>query len=206
MNRLSPVWLLVVTAGAVVAGFMVTMLLSGTGASSPVLHLSALATMGALAVTSLALGIVVWWDQRRIKQAVDEARRRAREAEQSGASAEPNRSRPERRVDPITAVRVVLLGQAGAYGGALIAGWHLGVLLDLAPSAGMSAPNASNALLLILGGVVLVLVGFVVEQLCKLPPDEQNRQGRATTLEETYRDEFGDEPGAETARAEVHRR
>ena len=69
-------------------------------------------------------------------------------------------------------MRVLTAGQAGAYAGALIAGWHAGILGDLVPAAALTAPNVNSSLLMITGGVIWVIIGFVVELLCRIPPDE----------------------------------
>ena len=64
-----------------------------------------------------------------------------------------------------------MLAQAGAYAGALIAGWHLGILIDLLPAAGVTS-SAVLLLVMIAAGVLMVIVGWVVEQFCKLPPED----------------------------------
>lgn len=172
MNRLRPGWLLIISASAALSGFLVTVLMVSRGLGSPVLPASSAVTLAGIGVVVLALGIIVWRDQRRI----EEAARQRRNAERSGKRASSAGRKP-RRLHPLQAVRVVAAGQACAYAGALIAGWHAGVLLHLAPAAGLSAPNASSSLVMIIGGLIWVIIGFVVEQLCRIPPDDGGATG-----------------------------
>ncbi|TLP72753.1 DUF3180 domain-containing protein [Nesterenkonia sphaerica] len=178
MTQLRPLWLLVIALGAALAGYLATVAMSAGGFSSPVLPLSSAVTLGAIGGIVLILGLIVWRDQRRIEQAADEARR------------EKPRSRPARRIHPLQAVRVVAAGQACAYAGALIAGWHAGVLIDLAPAAGAGTPNVTSALVVVIGGLIWVITGFVVETLGKLPPDSGLSQS------EPRFDDNGTEPNA----------
>lgn len=154
MSRLSAVRLLIIAVLAAVAGFITTVSMSGQGMGSPVLPRTSLVTLLGIALIVLTLGLLVWRDQRRIAAAAAKGRR------------------IERSLHPLHAVRVVTAGQAGAYAGALIAGWHAGILGDLVPAAALSAPNVNSSLLMITGGVIWVIIGFVVELLCRIPPDE----------------------------------
>lgn len=180
MTQLRPLWLLVIVVFAALTGYLATVLMAAAGFSSPVLPLSSAITLGAIGLIVLALGLVVWRDQRQIQEAEDRARNEKR----------PNRSRPARRLHPLQAVRVVAAGQACAYAGSLIAGWHAGVLIDLAPAAGVGTPNVTSALVVVIGGMVWIITGFVVETLCKLPPD------RGVGQSETRFDDNGTEPHA----------
>jgi hypothetical protein len=180
VTQLRPLWLLVIALGAALAGYLATVLMAAAGFTSPVLPLSSAITLGAIGGIVLILGLIVWRDQLRFEEAADESRRKNR----------PNQSRPARRLHPLQAVRVVAAGQACAYAGALIAGWHAGVLIDLAPAAGAGTPNVTSALVVVIGGMVWVITGFVVETLCKLPPDRGLGQG------ETRFDDNGTEPHA----------
>lgn len=173
MSQLRPIWLLIILVAASLAGFLATISMAAAGYSSPVLPMSSAITLSAVGLIVLSLGIVVWRDQRAIRQADQQNRDRARRGDRRGRS--PSRTGSPgkgRRLHPLQAVRVVAAGQACAYAGALIAGWHAGIILDLAPSAGMSTPNVSSSLVMMIGGLVWVIIGFVVEGLCRLPPDQ----------------------------------
>jgi len=167
MSRLRPLWLLIIVASAALAGFIATVIMAGQGFGSPVLPRTSLITLLGIAAILLTLGLLVWRDQRRITAAAQKG------------------ERSPRSLHPLQAVRVVAAGQAGAYAGALIAGWHAGILIDLIPAAALSAPNVNSSLLMITGGVIWVIIGFVVELLCRVPPDEnpkdQRREPRRNT-------------------------
>lgn len=162
MSQLRAVWLLIIAAGAGLAGFLATVIMASAGYSSPVLPMYSAITLSAVGLMVLCLGIVVWRDQRLVQQSAQDRRRR-----------QPHRRpRSPRKLHPLQAVRVVAAGQACAYAGALIAGWHAGVILDLAPAAGMDTPNVASSLVMMIGGLLWVIIGFVVESLCRLPPDQ----------------------------------
>ncbi|GAA1177393.1 DUF3180 family protein [Nesterenkonia xinjiangensis] len=201
MTRLQPMWLLIIAAGSALVGFLATVLMVSNGYGSPVLTPVSLITLGGVGLVVLGLGIVVWVDQRRLESDADQARRDADTTERPAADRQPRRRgpRPGRRLHPLEAARVVVAAQACGYAGAVIAGWHGGALIDLAPAAGLAAPNASAALLMIIGGLAWVIIGFVVEHLCRLPPNRGGDGGRETRGG-TYRD-FGPEPGAASGTA-----
>lgn len=159
MTQLRPLWLLIVAAGAALGGYLAAVAMLAAGYSSPVLPLSSVITLVAVGLIVLALGLVVWRDQRRLQRTAD----RPRESGTNG--------RPGRRLHPLQAVRVVAAGQACAYAGSLIAGWHAGVLLHLGPAAGIGTPNVTAGLTVVIGGMLWVIIGFVVETLCRIPPD-----------------------------------
>ncbi|GAA1802943.1 DUF3180 domain-containing protein [Nesterenkonia flava] len=195
MNQLRPLWLLIIAASAALAGYLATIGMVSAGQSSPVLPLSSAVTLAAVGLIVLVLGIVVGWDQRRLQSAARESQRQKR----SGES--PSYSRPRRRLHPLQAARVVAAGQACAYAGALIAGWHGGVLLDLGSAAGLRAPNASSALVMMIGGLIWVIIGFVVESLCRIPPEDGGSLGQR---DDTTRG-FDEEPGTGYARQALPR-
>jgi len=180
VSQLRPIWLLIIAAGAGLTGFLATVLMASAGISSPVLPMYSAITLGAVGLIVLCLGIVVWRDQRMIQQSQQHKRDR-----------KPRRRRSSRKLHPLQAVRVVAAGQACAYAGALIAGWHGGVILDLAPAAGMSTPNVASSLVMMIGGLLWVIIGFVVESLCRLPPDQGDEY-----QEHDFDEEDGTEPNA----------
>lgn len=166
MNQLRPVWLLIIAVGAAVAGYAASVLMAAAGYGSPALPMASVVTLTIIGLLILTLGILVWWDLKRITD-VAEKRRRGDDVR-----------RPGRRVHPLQAVRVVAAGQACGYAGVLISGWHGGVILDLAPAAGMGTPNVTSSLVMMIGGLLWVIIGFVVESLCRLPPEDGGTPGR----------------------------
>jgi len=75
-------------------------------------------------------------------------------------------------VNPFYAVRVLLLSKAAAITGAMFIGWHAGALIKqfTAPVVVIdaTAPNITA----LSSAVLLLVVGFIVEQICKLPSDK----------------------------------
>ncbi|HIW98630.1 MAG TPA: DUF3180 domain-containing protein [Candidatus Nesterenkonia stercoripullorum] len=216
MSALRPGWLLLITVTAAIGGFVATSVMAASGIRSPVLPISSVVTLAGVGLIVLGLGLVVHRDQRRGRAADEEAelrRRHPREPdentgdypERTSDTGRISRQRPKpRRLHPLQAVRVVAAAQACAYAGALIAGWHIGVLMDLAPAVGLGAPNATNALVMIIGGMMWVIIGFVVERLCKIPPDDGAARRPSTDegkrLGQDYGDRLGPEPGAARTR------
>jgi lysylphosphatidylglycerol synthetase-like protein (DUF2156 family) len=140
-------WLAVIALCAGVLGWLANLLVLRSGLPVPVLHLSSLATMAAVVVFTLALGLKVrsWRNGKR-----------------------------EKPLDPILAARTLVLAQACAYAGSLLLGWHAGILVDQLML--LAFRPASEVLLQVLammgGGLVMVVVGLVVERFCKLPPED----------------------------------
>lgn len=194
MTRLRPMWLMIIAGSSALAGLVTTVIMVANGFGSPVLPPASTVTLVGIGCVVLGLGTVVWWDLRRLEKDADDADRAGR-----GTSRDARRRRAGRRIHPLEAARVVVAGQACGYAGAVIAGWHAGVLIDLGPAAGMAAPNVNAALLMIIGGLAWVIIGFVVEQLCRLPPDRgDGEDGSGNAWGRSYRD-FGEEPGTATS-------
>lgn len=143
-------------AGAVV-GYLLMLIMSGRGLMSPVLDYSALFSMAAVSIITLGLGI-------RVKRFTT--------------------GRSKNRVEPIAAARILVLAQAGAYAGAVICGWHVSLMAALLTASGPS-PTATRAIVLACCGALMVVIGFIVQHLCKLPPEDTDEnsdgaQGYAT--------------------------
>ncbi|MFR9806209.1 DUF3180 domain-containing protein [Pseudonocardia sp. RS010] len=90
------------------------------------------------------------------------------------------RRRGSRPVEPLVAARAVLVAQASAVGGALVAGLWTGLLAYVLPRASVVTAAASDTVAAIVGLVcALVLVGGALwlEHCCRTPddPDERRR-------------------------------
>jgi hypothetical protein len=76
-------------------------------------------------------------------------------------------------VNPFYAVRVLILSKSSAITAAVFLGWHAGVLVKqftapvVVPEATTLNISASVA------SVLLLIVAFIVEQVCKLPKDKK---------------------------------
>lgn len=145
MNTIRPLWLLIILGAAGVLGWCATLLTAGAGLTAPVLGLPSVITLAAVGLLVLVLGLRVRRDQDR----------------PAGA-----------RMDPLAAARTLVLAQAGAYAGTLIAGWHAGVLIHLLSATGPGSRTTDDAWIMVIAGLVLVILGFVVEQFCRIPPED----------------------------------
>lgn len=145
MNSLRPLWVLTVLVIGIVAGYALQIVTMTAGYPVPVLHWTSLVTMGAAALLTLVMGI-------RIKLFTS--------------------GRTQKRVNPIAAARTLVLAQASVYAGSTIAGWHGGILLGLLTAAGLGSDAVKSSLVMIGGALVMVIVGWIVEQFCKLPPED----------------------------------
>ena len=85
-------------------------------------------------------------------------------------------------LDALRAARTVVLAKASCYTGALLAGWYGGHVLALV--SGTDEPGNGGRILsaavAMAGGIVLAVVGLVVERFCRIPPPEA---GAETTRE-----------------------
>lgn len=145
MNGIRPLWLLLIVIVSGGLGWVAALLTAEAGVVAPVLVRSSTITLGSVALLVLVLGIRVQRDKKRP---------------------------PAARMNPLVATRTLALAQAGAYAGSLIAGWHGGVLVHLTSATGFGTPTVNDALLMVVGGLVLVIVGYIVEQFCRLPPED----------------------------------
>ena len=147
MRTIRPAWLVTVAVVLAAAGWLATELATRASKALPVLPLSSLITMGLIVVVCLILGFKVrrWRDGNRDKV-----------------------------LDPLMAARTVVLAQACAYAGAVLFGWHAGILLDQLPTISMRVDLGIiwQIVALLAGGLVMVAVGIMVERFCKLPPED----------------------------------
>ena len=159
MSVLRPPQLLLFFVAAAVLGWTAHQLLVSAGRSVPVLNWTALPTMAGVSALTLIMGIRV----RRYTQ-----------------------GKLKSRLDPLVAARTLILAQASAYAGTLIGGWHVGILIELLRATGFGSAAVRSALLMIVAAAVMVIVGWIVEQFCKVPPDdpsspEAGREGKDDT-------------------------
>ena len=81
------------------------------------------------------------------------------------------------RMNPLTAARTLVLAQAGTYAGAAIAGWHMGILVHRLPQAGFGPVVITESIAQVIAALILVIVGFIVEQWCRIPPEDPDGNG-----------------------------
>lgn len=75
-------------------------------------------------------------------------------------------------ITPLRAARTLVLGQAGALTGAVLAGWYLANLLVLLPDSDVESQRARlwPFLAHVVGAVVLALSGLLVQRWCRVRP------------------------------------
>ncbi|MGO4383663.1 DUF3180 domain-containing protein [Specibacter sp. RAF43] len=130
-----------------VAGWVATELTGRASLALPVLPLSSLSTMGLIVVVAWILGLKV---------------RRWRNG---------NR---DKHLDPLLAARTLVLAQACAYAGAVLLGWHAGILLNQLPTLSLRTDLGivGQIAAVMGGGVAMIVTGLIVERFCKLPPED----------------------------------
>lgn len=147
LHTIRPWWLVIIALVFAAFGWFATLVTARLGWPTPGLPYSTLVTLGLLIAVLLTLGLRVrsWRDGRR-----------------------------EQSLSPILAARTFILAQASSYGGALLFGWHTGVLADALTALGSGAPVGLlfPSLALMAGSLVVIAVGLLVERFCRIPPED----------------------------------
>jgi Protein of unknown function (DUF3180) len=143
-------------AGAVV-GWLVEIGLAAAG-------LAALVPPYSLAVTLVAIGVIVVLAGWPIRQAV--------------------RGHSTRRIDPFRAMRVLLLAKASTLAGALLGGAAVGFGVYLL-SRPVLPPAASlvPTFVTLAAAIILVVSGLLVEHWCRIPPEDDAERTAALDLQ-----------------------
>jgi hypothetical protein len=92
--------------------------------------------------------------------------------------------RPEAKgVDPLMAARAVVFGQASALVAALVSGMYGGAGVFLLESLDIPArrDQAIYAAFSVLTGVAVIAAAIFLERVCRLPEDDDNNTGAAST-------------------------
>ena len=153
MTKLKLRWLFACAGFGAAAGWIALRLLTSAGRYAPVLDYSALYSLGAVCAVVLFLGI-------RVKRS------------------------PQGKADfePIAAARTLVLAQASPYAGAVIAGWHVPAIIMLWAATGMT-PTLTRGLVLAGAGLLMGVIGYIVQQLCKLPPEDTDGNSDSVVTE-----------------------
>ena len=131
-----------------VAGWSATVVTTRYSMATPVLPATALATMAVIVAITLILGIrVLRWR---------------------------NSTKRKKALDPILAARTLVLAQACAYAGTVLVGWHAGIFLDQLRIWNLRSDQGITwvAVAVAGGGLVMIVVGLLVERFCKIPPED----------------------------------
>lgn len=152
MKLTNPLVLLVIGVGLAAAGWFATLMAGRYSLATPVLPLTGLVTMGVIVVLTLVLGIrVLRW----------------------------RNGKKKKMLNPILAAWTLVLAQACAYTGAMLLGWHAGIFLDQLRLWNVRSGQAITWQTLVMagGGLVMIVVGLVVERFCRIPPEDGDADG-----------------------------
>jgi hypothetical protein len=87
-------------------------------------------------------------------------------------------------MNPLAAARVAVLSKAGVYGGALLTGWYTALGLSVLDDAtGVRRERLLASAAAAVASAVLVGAGLLAQRWCRLPPDDDNPQGRGDDLD-----------------------
>jgi len=153
MKPINPLRLVLIGVILAIAGWSATVVTSRYSIATPVLPATALATMGVIVIITLILGIrILRWRN----------------------SHKPNSTAKKTQLDPLLAARTLVLAQACAYAGTVLLGWHVGIFLDQLRIWSMRSDQGITWLALAMagGGLVMIVVGLIVERFCKIPPED----------------------------------
>jgi hypothetical protein len=86
------------------------------------------------------------------------------------------RGQAKKPLNPIRAMRTVVLAQASALTGALVVGWYLAQILVLLPDFDIASVRSFVWRLAALGagGVLMVVAGLVVQGMCRVDKDHRD--------------------------------
>lgn len=79
------------------------------------------------------------------------------------------------RVDPFYATRIVMLAKACAVTGSLLAGFGVGILAYLLTRSVVGVGSLTQAIAAIVGAGVLLTGGLIAEQMCRIPPTDDDK-------------------------------
>jgi hypothetical protein len=89
------------------------------------------------------------------------------------------RGRATKPLNPIRAMRTLVLAQASALTGALVTGWYLAQVLVLLPDFDIPSRRNLGFVLAALGagGCLMVIAGLAVQSMCRVGGDRGDRNG-----------------------------
>jgi hypothetical protein len=152
---LKPISPLIITAWVLVSGivgFGYSTFAVNNGLEVPISGITLALSTALIAVVLLGLAVPIWKYKRTITKAL-------------------TTSKPL-PVNPFYAVRVLLLSKAAAITGAMLIGWHAGVLVKQFTAPVVVTDATTPNITALMAAALLLIVGFVVEQICKLPSDK----------------------------------
>ncbi|MFM5904338.1 MAG: DUF3180 domain-containing protein [Microbacteriaceae bacterium] len=139
------------------AAFGVSAFLVRNGFSLPISPVNLLLTLPTISVVFLIMAWPILRYRASVKRAI--------------AKPETAKSTLIKRVDPFYAMRVALLSRAISISGSIFLGWHAGVLVALLRAPEASASGIWQLVFGLLGSISMIVVGLIVENACRVPPD-----------------------------------
>jgi Na+/proline symporter len=99
------------------------------------------------------------------------------------------RGQAKKPLNPLRAMRTLVLAQAAALTGALVAGWYLAQLLVLAPDLDVHSVRVVAVRLgaLAAGGVLMSIAGLLTQAMCRVDKPDDGDQGESADFD-------GDQP------------
>lgn len=139
------------------AGFAYSYWAVGNGFSAPASGISLSISLACVSAILLFLALPIYRYKRALKKILE-------------AKAGTSIPRPS-PVDPFYAVKVLLLAKAAAITSSLFIGWHLGVIGFLLTTPVIASEVIRPNLAALATAVVLLVVSYIVQGICKLPND-----------------------------------
>jgi hypothetical protein len=89
------------------------------------------------------------------------------------------RGKATRPLNPIRAMRTLVLAQASALTGAVVTGWYIARVLVLLPTLDVPSHRtlAIRLAALAVGGVVMVVAGLLTQAMCRVDKDQPGSDG-----------------------------
>lgn len=148
--------LVVALAITALAGYFIVQQLTGNGMPTPNADLSMLIIQPVAAIALGLMAIPIFKYRSALKKFMDEKGKRPA------------------LVDSRYAIRTLALAKSLSLTGSIFAGWHIALIVYRVVEVG--AEGITMAILGVTGSVIMATVGFVVENLFRIPPD---RDGEA---------------------------
>ena len=95
------------------------------------------------------------------------------------------RGEATRPLSPLRAMRTLVLAQAAALTGALVAGWYAAQALVLLPDADVDSVRAAmlRSLAVCVSGVLMIVAGLLVQAMCRIDDQDRDQNDRDRDLD-----------------------
>ena len=117
------------------------------------------------------------------------------------------RGQARKPLNPLRAMRTLVLAQAAALTGALVAGWYLAQVLVLWPDLDIGSVRAVAVRLAALaaGGVLMAMAGLLAQAMCRVDKVEKAEKGNSGNRDDGRdRDDWGDDGDREDDEDDEH--